>query len=131
LEDNEKLDKVIALVKDRCILLTDFWEQGSFFFVSPETLEMASVKPKWSDDKATFFDILTEKFTVLEEWNAANVEKIFKDTATEKGIKMGELQLPLRIMLVGGKFGPTVFDIAELIGKHETIIRIKKGLRQL
>jgi glutamyl-tRNA synthetase len=34
-------------------------------------------------------------------------------------------------MLVGGKFGPTVFDIAELIGKHETIDRIKKGLRQL
>ena len=130
-EDNEKLDKVIALVKDRCILLTDFWEQGSFFFVAPETLEMASVKSKWSDDKATFFDILTEKFTVLEEWNASNIEKLFKETAVEKGIKMGELQLPLRIMLVGGKFGPTVFDIAELIGKHETIDRIKKGLRQL
>lgn len=130
-EDNEKLDKVIALVKDRCILLTDFWEQSSFFFVAPETLEMASVKPKWNGDKATFFDILTQKFTVLEEWNASNIEKLFKETATEKGIKMGELQLPFRIMLVGGKFGPTVFDIAELIGKHETIDRIKKGLRQL
>lgn len=130
-EDNEKLDKVIALVKDRCILLTDFWEQGSFFFVAPETLEVASVKPKWNGDKATFFDILTEKFTVLEEWNSSNIEKLFKETATEKGIKMGELQLPFRIMLVGGKFGPTVFDIAELIGKHETIDRIKKGLRQL
>jgi glutamyl-tRNA synthetase len=31
-------------------------------------------------------------------------------------------------MLVGGKFGPGVFDIAEIIGKEETINRIKKAL---
>jgi len=126
--DDEKLNTVLEMVKDRCTLLTDFWEQASFFFVAPETLEVASVKPKWTEDKAMFFDILSEKLTVLEEWTAANIETLFKDTATEKNIKMGELQLPFRIMLVGGKFGPTVFDIAALIGKEETIERIKKGL---
>lgn len=94
-------------------------------------MDVASVKQKWNDDKALFFDILSEKFTLLEEWTAANIEKLFKETATEKGIKMGELQLPFRIMLVGGKFGPTVFDIAELIGKEETIARIRKGLTHL
>jgi glutamyl-tRNA synthetase len=34
-------------------------------------------------------------------------------------------------MLVGGKFGPTVFDIAALLGKKETIARIKHGLNLL
>ncbi len=130
-EENEKLDKVIELVKERCILLTDFWQQASFFFVAPGILDIASVKAKWNGDKAMFFDILKEKFTVLEEWNAANLEKLFKETSNEKGIKIGELQLPFRVMLVGGKFGPTVFDIAELIGRHETIRRIKKGLTDL
>lgn len=130
IQDQKKFIKVLELVKERCTLLTDFWQQASFFFIQPETLDVASVKPKWNDDKAMFFDILTEKFTVLEEWNAASIEILFKETATEKGIKMGELQLPFRIMLVGGKFGPTVFDIAELIGKHETIDRIKKALRR-
>jgi glutamyl-tRNA synthetase len=129
--EDEKLDKVIELVKDRCTLLTDFWQQASFFFIAPETLDVASVKPKWNEDKAMFFDILSEKFTALEEWNAANIETLFKDTATEKGIKMGELQLPFRIMLVGAKFGPGVFDIAALIGRRETIARIKKGLADL
>ena len=36
--------------------------------------------------------------------------------------------LPFRIMLVGGKFGPGVFDIAEIIGREETIRRISNGL---
>jgi len=46
-------------------------------------------------------------------------------------IKVGELQLPFRIMLCGGKFGPAVFNIAETLGKHETIERIVKGLNAI
>ena len=131
IQDEEKFKKVLELVKDRCTLLTDFWQQASFFFKAPETLDTASVKPKWNEGKAMFFDILSEKLTLLEDWNAANIEALFKDTATEKGIKMGELQLPFRIMLVGEKFGPAVFDIAAIIGRAETIARIKKGLISL
>ena len=52
----------------------------------------------------------------------------FKDLATEKGLKTGDVMLPFRIILVGGKFGPQVFDIAHQIGKDETINRIYKGL---
>jgi glutamyl-tRNA synthetase len=131
LEDDAKLDNVLELVKDRCTLLTDFWQQASFFFKAPETLDVASIKPKWNEDKAMFFDIFSEKIMLLQDWNAANIETLFKETAGEKNIKVGELQLPFRIMLVGGKFGPTVVDIAALIGKEETINRIRFGLEQL
>ncbi len=126
--DDEMLVKVLDMIKDRCTLLTDFYEHGAFFFKAPLTHDVASVKPKWTNDKSIFFDILAEKLMLLEEWNAANIETLFKETATEKGIKMGELQLPFRIMLVGGKFGPGVFDIAATIGKAETIQRITYAL---
>jgi len=36
--------------------------------------------------------------------------------------------LPFRIMLVGGKFGPDIFDVAALLGKEETVARMRKGL---
>jgi len=62
------------------------------------------------------------------EWNALALENSFKELAAEKNIKPGELQLPFRIMLVGGKFGPPVFNIAEMIGKEATIQRIGKAL---
>ncbi|MDB5192884.1 MAG: glutamate--tRNA ligase [Segetibacter sp.] len=129
-EDEAKFEQVLETVKERCTLLPDFVQQASFFFKAPQTLDVASVKPKWNEDKARFFDIVCEKFTVLEDWTASGIETLFKETATEKAIKVGELQLPFRIMLVGGKFGPTVFDIAALIGKVETIDRIKYALTQ-
>jgi glutamyl-tRNA synthetase len=55
---------------------------------------------------------------------------LFKQLAESAGIKPGELQLPFRIMLVGGKFGPPVFDIAAILGKEETVNRITAALDQ-
>jgi glutamyl-tRNA synthetase len=122
------LEKVIGLVKERCTLLPDFVQQSSFFFKTPETFDTDAVKPKWNDDKKNFFIAYTEKLQQASEWNAVALENRFKELAVEKNIKPGELQLPLRIMLVGGKFGPPVFNIAELLGKDETAGRIQKAL---
>ena len=126
--DESKLDKIIPLVKDRCTLLTDFTEQSSFFFKAPETLDTDSVKPKWNDAKQLFFVELIRNYELTLQWDATTLESNFKEIASVNGLKPGELMLPFRIMLVGGKFGPGVFDIADVLGKEETISRIKKAL---
>jgi glutamyl-tRNA synthetase len=126
--DDVLLEKIIETVKDRCTLLPDFVQQSSFFFKAPEQLDMGAVKPKWNDDKKNFFVTYAEKLQPVVEWNSVALENSFKELAIEKNIKPGELQLPFRIMLVGGKFGPPVFNIAELLGKNETISRIAKAL---
>lgn len=126
--DDVLLEKTISLVKDRCTLLSDFVMQAGFFFKTPDQLDAEAVKPKWNNDKTIFFEAYCHKLQDTGNWTAVELEKIFKELAGEKGIKPGELQLPFRIMLVGGKFGPPVFEIAELLGPTETINRIKKGL---
>ena len=128
ISDDALLENEISLVKDRCTLLTDFYDQSYFFFKSPEEFDVNAVKPKWSEDKRNFFVTYSEKIAVMPEWTAPLLENMFKELAIEKSIKPGELQLPFRIMLVGGKFGPPVFNIAELLGKKETIDRITKAL---
>ncbi|HEX7846293.1 MAG TPA: glutamate--tRNA ligase [Chitinophagaceae bacterium] len=128
--ENTTLEKVIALIKERCTLLTDFYDQSHFFFKAPEQFDLDAVKPKWNDDKKNFFLAYAGKLNQAE-WNTIALENDFKTLATEKNIKPGELQLPFRIMLVGGKFGPPVFNIAELLGKEETIKRINSFLSLL
>ncbi len=126
--DEALLDKVIELVKDRCTLLPDFVQQSSFFFKAPETLDTDSVKPKWNDAKQLFFVELIRNYELTQQWNTATLESNFKEIASVNSLKPGELMLPFRIMLVGGKFGPGVFDIANVLGKEETINRIKTAL---
>ena len=116
------------MVKDRCTLLTDFYDQSYFFFKSPEKWDVDAVKPKWNEAKQLFFAEVIRNYELNNDWSAVTLENNFKEIASVNAIKPGEVLLPLRIMLVGGKFGPGVFDIAEIIGKDETINRIKKAL---
>ena len=128
IDNDQQFERILELVKDRCHFLNDFWEQAFFFYQAPTTLDVASVKPKWNADKAKFFQDFQQELQSLPEWSSAFIEAAFKQFAATANIKPGELQLPLRIMLVGGKFGPPVFDIAEIIGKEETIRRIQAAL---
>lgn len=126
--DDVLLENVITMVKDRCTLLNDFVAQSGYFFAAPAEYDIASVKPKWNDEKKSFFNTFCEALFSMNEWSSTKMEAEFKELAIAKNIKPGELQLPLRVMLVGGKFGPPVFDIAGLLGKEETLFRIKKGI---
>jgi len=120
---------VINLIKDRCVLLPDFYQQAGYFFEQPKEYDLNAVQPKWTDAKTDFFNTLTallnSSSTALE---AHSFEEAFKALMEEKALKAGDVMLPFRIMLVGGKFGPHVFDIAALLGRQETISRIARAL---
>jgi glutamyl-tRNA synthetase len=131
IDDTNQLAIVIDMVKDRCTLLTDFVEQAGYFFKTPEIHDIDSIRPKWDEKKHLFFTELLKTFEMNAFWDKETLEKEFKEIASVNGIKPGEVMLPLRIMLVGGKFGPGVFDIAVFIGKEETNLRIKKVLSAL
>lgn len=128
LPDDSSLDKVIELVKERCVLLTDFVQQAGFFFKTPDTFDIDAVKPKWDTTKKDYFEVLCSNLKALTEFTFTNMENAFKELATEKNIKVGELQMIFRVMLVGSKMGPAIFTIAETIGLDETIKRIQNAI---
>jgi len=122
-KENELLTKVIDLVKDRCNLLNDFLAQSAYFFATPTKFDTDSVKPKWTAEKNNFFSAFSQSLT--QDFTASSLEENFKLLAESRGLKAGELMLPFRVMLVGGKFGPGVFDIANLLGYKAVQERIE------
>ena len=131
IEHDEKLLRVIDLVKERCVLIPDFADQSRYFFKSPESHDLTSIQAKWSSAKRDFFTAFIAFLQSEEKAEAATLEGGFKELAGNHQLKPGELMLPLRIMLVGGKFGPGVFEIAELIGSQEAASRISTVLGML
>lgn len=126
--NDEYLLKVIDAVKERCVLLTDFYQQALYFFEIPAEYDLNSVVPKWNEAKNEFFKTILVMLRNEASIDTALFEAKFKALMEEKGLKAGDVMLPFRIMLVGGKFGPHVFDIAALLGKEETIKRIELAL---
>lgn len=130
-KDENKVLQIIELIKDRCVLLTDFWQQSQFFFISPNMIDTDSIKAKWNQNKNLFFTELVKTYKLTNTWNHVISENAFKEISSVNQLKPGELMLPFRIMLVGGKYGPGVFEIASILGKEETIKRIEHGLNLL
>jgi glutamyl-tRNA synthetase len=74
--------------------------------------------------KINFFETLVLEL-INKNWTAGEIEDNFRQLSTSRNIKIGDLQMIFRVMLVGSKMGPAVFAIAGLLGRDETINRIK------
>lgn len=125
------VEKIIGITKERCILLPDFITQAGFYFAAPTSIDTASITTKWDDNKRNFFDALCTAFENSNSYDPIVLENIFKELTAAQGLKPSELMLPMRIMLVGGKFGPGVFEIVATIGVADAVARIKHALTLL
>ncbi len=125
--EDEKLLKIIHLMKERATFPTDIYENGKFFFEAPTSYDEKASKKAWNDDTSA---VLGELASNLEaaEFNAENVKKAVHDFAENKGLGMGKVMMPLRLALVGELKGPDVPDILEILGKEESISRIHNAI---
>lgn len=124
---DDRLLKVIKLMKERATFPKDIYENGKFFFEAPTSYDEKASKKAWNDETSA---ILGELASNLEgaDFNAENLKQTVHDFAENKGLGMGKVMMPLRLSLVGELKGPDVPDIMELLGKEETISRINNAI---
>jgi glutamyl-tRNA synthetase len=122
---------VVSLIKERAIFVSDFWDLSSFFFEAPSNYEEKAAKKNWKEDTSALMLTLISILESIEDFNSLNIETIVKEWITSKEIGFGKVMQPFRLSLVGEMKGPHLFDIAEMIGKSETISRIQKAIDTL
>ncbi len=126
----EYAQHIVSLLKERTTFLSDFWNQGSYFFTAPENYDEKAVKKAWKEDTPQILEQVIEILENTEDFSAENVQERVKSWITSEGIGFGKVMQPFRISLVGAMQGPDVFDIAAAIGKEETVARLQKAKQQ-
>ena len=129
--NTDYLTKVVSQIKERATFVSDFWELSSFFFETPTTYDAKAVKKNWKEDTAELMLELIAVIESIEDFNSQTIENVVKEWITSKEIGFGKVMQPFRLSLVGAMKGPHLFDIAEMIGKEETLNRIKKAIKIL
>lgn len=119
------LTRAIGLMKERVTFLPDFVETGYYLFEPVKIYDEENLQKRWKDDVPAVFSELTEKMATFEPFEAAPLEEAVKQFIQEKGLKPGDILPLLRIALVGTMKGPAVFETAEVLGKSETLQRLK------
>ena len=128
---DEYLTRVVSLVKGRANFVGDIWEQSKFFFATPEEYDEKSVRKRWNAETPQLMNELIEVISGIEDFSCAKAEEIVIGWITEKGYNMGAVMNAFRLTVVGECKGPHMFDITELIGREETIARIRLGIERL
>jgi len=126
--EDEKLIKIIGLMKERATFAKDIYNDGRFFFETPVVYDEKAVKKAWNPDTAT---ILGELVSVLQASNfkAETLREEIHAFAEDRSLGMGKVMMPLRLSLVGELKGPDVPDILEILGKEESIMRINNAVK--
>ena len=122
----EIVEKIVALIRDRATFITDFWELSSFFFIAPTQYDEKAMKKQWKENSSEILDKIVNILSSQEDFSSANTEHIVKEFITNNGFTLGQVMPLIRLALVGDMKGPHIFDIAEIIGKDETIKRLEK-----
>jgi glutamyl-tRNA synthetase len=128
--DNNKLIKIVSLIKERANFVSEFWEMSDFFFVAPTSYDEKAAK-NWKEETPNLMQQLISVLENIGDFTSVNIETIVKDWMTKNEIGMGKVMQPFRLSLVGALKGPHLFDIVELIGKDETIKRLEKAIASL
>lgn len=131
LPSNQYVAKVVSLIKERASFVSDFWDLGSYFFEAPSTYDEKGVKKQWKEDTAEIMEAVANILEGIDNYISENIEAIIKTWIAEKELSFGKVMPPLRLVIVGDMKGPHLFDILELIGKEESINRIKRAISTL
>ncbi len=125
-----EMTKIVSLIKERANFVSEFWDLADYFFVAPTSYDEKALK-NWKEETP---GLLQELISVLEnigDFTSSTVEAVVKDWMTKNDIGMGKIMQPFRLSLVGALKGPHLFDIVELLGKDETITRLRNAITTL
>ena len=123
--------KVIGLTKDRVNFVSELWEQVNFFFVAPEEYDEKSLKKRWKEDSPKHMTEMLALLETHEDWSAEGLDNLIMPWIAEKEYGVGIVMNAFRICLVGAARGPHIWNITDVLGKEETLARVRTALEKL
>jgi len=128
------IENVLALEQPRLKKSSDIVEATRYFFETPE-YEPELLKWKKADlkDAKEKLEFLAKELESVPEkkWNKNDLEKIIKDLIAQNNFETGNVLWPLRVALSGRQNSPNPFELADVLGREESLKRIKTAISLL
>lgn len=127
---DERLLRIISLMKERAVFVKDIYAEGNYFFQPPSEYAEKAVKKAWTPETAEYMTLVTG---LLEktEFKAQDIHNALAEFAQGQGIGMGKIMMPLRLAMVGDLKGPDVPLILEILGREQVLARLRNALSVL
>jgi len=114
------IEKTIPLIKDRIKKLSDYQELAGFFFETPK------IKKSLFEKNAKLqLQQAMEVLSGLGRWEKGEIERVLNQLIKKRGWGTSQFFMNFRIALTGSKFTPPITDSVVILGKEETLKRLR------
>ena len=128
---DEYITRAVALVKSRISFVNDLWDNARFFFVAPTEYEPKAVKKRWSAEMPAIMTALADLLESQPDFGSASLEPAVMQWIADNGYHLGNVMNAFRLTVVGECKGPHMFDITDLLGREETVRRVRAGVKRI
>ena len=119
------LTRAMPDLKPRAQTMVELADMAVFYFHSGPLPMDEKAKKLLTPEAKQHLAVLAERMKALGDFTAENIENTARTYAEEKGLKLGAVAQPLRAALTGSTVSPPIFGVAALLGKEESLKRIK------
>ena len=129
--DGPQLEAVIAALQERSKGLDDLAESALMFYRAPEAYDEKAVAKHFGADSFALLQTFVDEAEQLEQWHAEHIHPVLHRVCEQADAKLGHLAQPIRVLVAGVPVSPPIDLTLALLGKAESLARIRAGIRRL
>lgn len=127
-EADDRFLKIVEQLKNRSKTLKDFVEQSDYFFNNNFEYSRKDFEKFLTPDNAGMLQAVHDRLDSLSSFDHDSIHNAFGEVMNDTGLKLGKIAQPVRVALTGGTSSPGIFDVVEILGKEETLKRLRKAI---
>ncbi|CAL4318295.1 Glutamate--tRNA ligase [Buchnera aphidicola (Pterocallis alni)] len=124
-KNGPKLSSIISLLRSRCNTINEMSIQSLFFFTRIKYFHNNLIKKYCIKENILLLSIIYKNLFFIKNWSAENIILILKKISIKYNCLIKNICMPVRIAITGMENTPSINHIVEIIGKKESLIRIR------
>jgi glutamyl-tRNA synthetase len=126
--DDRRLARVAETLRDRAQTLLDLSDQAAFYFSRGVAIDPAAAAKVLRAEAAPILRALVSELEALPGWDQESIQAGFAAAVSKTGLKLGAVAQPARVSLVGRTASPGIYDVIEILGRDESLARLRVGI---
>ena len=126
-DDRAWTARVFETLKDRGRTLRELVDVGRFYFERPAGYAPEAVRRYFTAEGAQRLEVTIERLERWSPFSPAALEAAYRDLAGELGVKLGDLAQVTRLALTGKTASPPLFEVLALLGRDESLARLRRA----
>ncbi len=129
--EDQYLLRVIHVMRKRISFIKDIIDNSPYFFERPKQYNESVVSKRWNNNISSYLEELIKVFSSLSNPSKEDYENVVQTTAERLHIKNSELIHAVRLAVSGVGGGPGLYELLDILGKDETIERIREAILKI